>query len=94
MRWIDKYRKAIEQAAWVANVQTVCAEDEAIDGFDDLPLLYVGCAYRSDTDNCKKEFLESLSESLGDDQPFLVKVCSPIVARMHTVVYDYGEWRV
>lgn len=43
MRWIDKYRKAIEQAACVTNVQTVCAEDEAIDGFDDLPLLYVGC---------------------------------------------------
>lgn len=94
MAWIDQYRKAIEQAAWVAGVSEVVARQEVIDGKEDLPLLLASFPVKSERDSVSKTFRESLVNSLGKDQPFMVSVCPPNPPKSYIRLYKTGAWQL
>lgn len=92
--WIDQYKDAIEQAAYVTGVTLVATDDTTVNGKEDDPILYLMCDNRGRRESLKKEFKESLCNSLGEDQPFAVYPAPYRLVRELKPVYELGAWRL
>ena len=94
MAWLDKYRDAIEQAAWETGTPLITADSRTIDGFEEIPMLYILAPNKASCKELQTEFETSLEKSLGEDQPFMVYAAPPNLVKSLTKVYSIGEWKL